>query len=471
MPDNLRLHNEHMENEQYTQLLYNINQYLGKDKFDRLIQLAEKQLRTRSVQYLLGGGATSYFPTPQDEQFVSVDWIPRIINKDQFLYLEKGIIQRAVAFNKFLRAFYKGEDSVVPKQIIASSQFYTKENIKLTFPHDVFVHIYGIDLVSDKKGDYLVLEDNIGFPGGIGYVQEIRKIAKVIMPELFNRYQIADVESFSNDIYRSLASISPEKKKHPIIIYLQRGPGAADRLEHRLLANDTSIILADPEDITFSTSGDIYLKLHNGNRIKVDVIYTRLSTRFRETNQKLSEALKKGKVTVVTHPGNLLPGDKGIFPFVPDMIRHYLNEEPILKQPSTYWLGEQKNLHWALQNISKIVIKSRWGLGGKEVLIGSEAEYKKIEKWKSIIRASPQSFVAQDLVEFTSTIKWDRTTKQFSSVHADLRMFAFIGYNNHVSVMKGGLSRFAPLGTQKVNVSLGGGFKDIWVEEGSDNDI
>lgn len=450
-------------NDQYDRLLRNIRN-IGIERYKSLYFLANKQIRNKSIQYLSGFGSNSYFPNPSDEQYISVDWVPKIITKEDFATIERGIIQRAKAFNTFLKAYYNGAEQVIPKEIIYSSKFLSKGNSQLKFFDDIYVHLYGIDLLTNHKGEFLVIEDNLGFPGGLGYAQEIRRISRNIMPEIFNGYNIEDIHSFSDEIYKSLASLSQETIHNPLIVFLQRGPGSVDRIEHRLLAENTHVVLADPEDLVFNNNGYIYLKLYDNSLAKVDVVYTRLSQRFKEINKKLCKSLEIGKVTVVTFQGNMLPGDKAIFSYIPDLIRYYLNEEPILKQPKSYWLGDHKYLEWALNNLGKMVIKSRSGLGGKQVLIGPEEDENIINEWKQSISMAPNDFIAQELIDFTKSIKWDSDKIMFSSVYSDLRMFAIIGKGSNVKVMKGGISRFPQSITRKVNTSLGGGIKDIWVE-------
>ncbi|MER2006426.1 MAG: circularly permuted type 2 ATP-grasp protein [Psychrobacillus sp.] len=451
-------------NQQYYQLMENIDR-IGLSRLNRLIQIFDKRVKDLSLQYLSGSGSSSYFPKPEEENYINVDWIPKILSKNQFSIIESGMKQRAVAFNKFLKAHYEGRDLIVPKEIIESSKLQVKENKNLNFFNDIYVHLYGIDLVTNRDGEFIVLEDNLGFPGGLGYSQEIRRITRQIIPELFSNYQIANTDSFSLEIYNTLASLSPNKTEKPIIIFLQRGPGSVDRVEHRLLTNESRITLVDPEDLIFETNGKVFVRMGDDTLTQVDVIYTRLSPRFNEINRKLSYALSYGKVSVVTHQGNMLPGDKAIFPYIPDLIRHYLNEEPILKQPKTYWLANEHRLSWAIDNIESLVIKSRSGLGGKQVLIGPEADSETIMKWKNLIVSSPNEYIAQELVDFTRFILWNRDLKHITTEYTDLRMYALIGKGNKVTVYKGGMSRFGSSNSQKVNVSLGGGLKDIWIEE------
>ncbi|GGG20270.1 MULTISPECIES: circularly permuted type 2 ATP-grasp protein [Paenibacillus] len=447
---------------QYKQVLKNIND-LGISKFCKLIDLADQELKNNSVQFLLGYGSNFYFPEPTDERYIPVDWIPKILTSDQFSLLEKGIEQRAKTFNLFLNDYYNGRSSIVPDEIINTSKFLCEENKSLKFKYQVYTHLYGIDMVTCDTGETYVLEDNLGLPAGIGYPQILRSISKKVIPELFDGYRISDINMYSLDLYRALASLSDVD--NPVIVYVQRGPGAVDHFESRLLAQHTNIILADPEDLHYENNSEIYLKLSNGKLMKIDVIYLRLTERFKDVFDLMSRALVTGKTAIVTFRGNMLPADKAIFAYIPKLIKYYLNEEAILKQPETYWLGEEEHLKWALENIDKYVIKSRSGVGGKQVLIGPEASKEKIEEWKEIIISNPKEYIAQEVINFNQFVKWDKEKDVLSPVFSDLRMFGTIDRDNSVKVMKGGSCRCSSPSSRIVNMSSGGKVKDIWVQE------
>ncbi|WP_277376100.1 circularly permuted type 2 ATP-grasp protein [Paenibacillus polymyxa] len=448
-------------NSTYKQLLDNL---IDTKKIKHKFNLANEELKRNSFQFLIGYGSNNYFPNARDENYIPVDWLPKILTYDQYTYIQKGVKQRAKAFNLFLHDLYLGNSTLIPDEIIKTSNFLSIKNQSLLFKHRIYAHIYGIDMVTDQKNKIYVLEDNLGFPAGMVYPQMLRQITKQYVPELITGYNIYN-NSYTDEMYRMLSSLSDIEK--PVVVYLQRGPGAVDFFEARLFSQQTNIILADAEDLYFEEDGRVFLRLSNGRLKKIDVIYLRLTERFRDLYESLTKTLMGGETAVVTFKGNMLPADKAVFSYVPQLIQYYLGEEAILKQPNTLWLGDNSYRELILSNIDKFVIKSRSGVGGKQVLIGNEANIETLDIWKSKVRNAPESYIAQEIVYFSKFAKWDDQKEILMPVFSDLRMFGTIGKGNKVSVMQGGLCRFSSSTSRIVNTSSGGGVKDIWVQKDS----
>lgn len=407
------------------------------------------------------------------ERIFPFDIIPRIITGVEWDFISKGVEQRMKALNLFLHDIYHEQnclrDGIIPTELIASCPHYNREVFGINVPFDIYVHIAGIDLVRDADGSYYVLEDNLRTPSGVSYMMENRDVTKAIFPELMNKYKVRHVSNYPLELQKILVSLSPNQTQNPCIVILTPGVFNSAYYEHTFLARYMGVDLVEGRDLVVDNH-KVYMKTTQGLK-KVDVIYRRVDDDFLDPLvfrpdsilgvPGLLSAYRNGNVSIVNALGNGVADDKAIYAYVPDMIKYYLNEEPILKNVPTYMMENDEHRKYVFENMNTMVIKKTNDSGGYGMLMGTTATDEEIEKFKQAINSDPRSFIAQPTLNLSTVpcyINGDLTPR-----HVDLRPYALYGPDGF-KLIPGGLTRVAlKEGSLVVNSSQGGGSKDTWI--------
>lgn len=403
------------------------------------------------------------------EQLFPFDAIPRVIPKDEFDYLEKGLAQRVTALNMFLKDIYSEKkivkDGVVPEEFIFASPGYLSECEGITPVKGVYSHISGIDLVQAKDKTWYVLEDNLRIPSGASYPLIVRDLCRRACPRIFRDNKIADNRNYPE----ILKGVMDSMNTSGINVIMTPGRYNAAYFEHSYLAERTKSVLATCNDLV--VEGDyLYFKAFGGKLQKVGALYRRISDEYMDPMTFNPESVigiphvmdvyKKGNVALINAPGNGIADDKGIYYFVPKMVRYYLNEEPILHNAPTYLPFYEEDMKYVMENFDNLVIKDVAEAGGYGVVFGKDLEGQKKEDFKNLVISEPRRFIAQEVIDFIDIDIMDGNDKVPRK--ADLRAFVLTG--DEVTVWKSGLTRFSRKADSfVVNSSQGGGFKDTWV--------
>ncbi len=432
-------------------------------------ELAKKLFMSQGITF------TVYSSNEGIEKIFPFDIIPRIITAKEWELIEQGIKQRLTALNLFLKDIYHQQqiikDGIIPADMIYSCPHFLREMINVNLPHNLYVHIAGIDLIRGEDGDFYILEDNLRTPSGVSYMIENREITKRIFPELLTQNKVRSVTDYTNILHQNLVSLSPRNIPKPNIVLLTPGIYNSAYFEHTFLARFMGIEMVEGRDLVVNNH-HVYMKTTTGLK-QVDVIYRRVDDEyldplvFRNDSMLgvpgLMSAYRKGHVAIVNAVGNGVADDKAIYAFVPAMIKYYLNQEPILKNVPTYQLGKEDELEYVLKNVSTMVIKKTNESGGYGMLMGHAATEKEIEEYVKEIHKNPRNFIAQPIINLSSAPCYIDGKLQPRRV--DLRPYALCGPSG-IEIVPGGLTRVALReGSLVVNSSQGGGSKDTWVLE------
>ncbi len=409
------------------------------------------------------------------ERIFPFDIIPRIITKNDWLEVESGIKQRLLALNLFLEDIYNGQniikDRIVPAALIASCPHYIQEVQGIKVPHNIHVHIAGIDLIRGAKGEFYVLEDNLRCPSGVSYMLENREITKRIFPDMLTSNHVSMVGNYPMIFHNILVSLSPRSISNPNVVLLTPGIYNSAYYEHTFLARQMGIPLVEGRDLVVNNN-KVYMKTTSGLQ-QVDVIYRRLDDEYLDPLvfkpdsalgvPGLISAYKQGNIAIVNAVGNGVADDKAVYAFVPDMIKYYLNEEPILKNVPTYQMENQDERELVFADMGNMVIKETNQSGGYGMIMGNKATQEELDAAKIAILDNPRNFIAQPIIQL-STVPC-LIDGQLKLRHVDLRPYALCGPNG-VEIVPGGLTRVALTeGSLVVNSSQGGGSKDTWIVE------
>jgi uncharacterized circularly permuted ATP-grasp superfamily protein len=409
------------------------------------------------------------------EKIFPFDVIPRIIKADEWKTIEAGIKQRLKALNIFLKDIYHEQfilkDNIIPPDLIYSCPFYLKEMIGVDVPFNIYTHISGIDLIRDSNGEFYVLEDNLRTPSGVSYMLENRNISNRIFPNQLRSNKVQLVRNYPDLLLRNLLDLSNLQTSKPTVALLTPGIYNSAYFEHTTLAKLMGIELVEGRDLVVHNL-KVYMKTTKGLR-QLDVIYRRVDDEFLDPLTfrpdsnlgvpGLYWAYRAGNVNIVNAMGNGVSDDKAVYAFVPEMIRYYLNEEPILKNVPTYSMENQDHRKMVFDKMDKMVIKRTNGSGGYGMLIGNSATEQEMQEFKDAINAEPRDFIAQPIINLSSAPCFIDGKLQPRRI--DLRPFALYGPNG-IDIVPGGLTRVAlKEGSLVVNSSQGGGSKDTWVLE------
>lgn len=406
-----------------------------------------------------------------EDRLFPYDPIPRIIESDEYDKLERGLKQRVKALNACLRDIYSDKrivkDGVIPEEYVYTSVGYYPQVNGVTPPGGVFAHIAGEDLVQGEDGQWWVLEDNLRIPSGASYPLFVRDIERRIYPTLFRDVHLRDNRAYPRLLRKSMDFVSTDG----IAVLLTPGRQNSAFFEHAYLAEKTGATLAFPEDLEV-VQNRVFFVDYAGNRQRVGVIYRRLADEYLDPFSfnpdsvigipGLLAAYRAGNVAIMNAPGNGVADDKAMYYFVPDMIRYYLNEEPILHNAPTYMPMFEKDKHVVLDRLGELVIKDVAEAGGYGVVFGSSLNAKERSQMADRIREDPRRFIAQEVIQFKDIDIVDPDTGVRTPRKADLRAFVLTGQNTHV--WYSGLTRYSSVkGEMIVNSSQGGGFKDTWI--------
>jgi uncharacterized circularly permuted ATP-grasp superfamily protein len=406
------------------------------------------------------------------ERVWPLDLLPRIIPAAEWAPLEAGLKQRVRALNAFLLDLYGDQrvlrDGVVPPELIYCGKDFRREIHGIRPPHDVYIHISGIDLVRDETGRYLVLEDNLRTPSGVSYMIENRIVERRTLPEFFARYRVRRVEHYPSLLLQALRELSPRGKSDAVVVLLTPGVYNSAYFEHTFLAREMGIELAEGRDLV--TQNDIvYLKTTHGLQ-RVDVLYRRIDDDYLDPLCFRSDstlgvagiinAWRAGNVAIVNAPGTGIADDKAVYPYVPDLIRYYLGETPLLANVPTYRMTIPDERAYVLDHLDAVVVKAVSESGGYGMLMGPSSTPAIRADFAQRIQDNPRGYIAQPVIPLSRHLC--HLDGELESRHIDLRPFVIHGQEIHV--VPGGLTRVAlTKGSLVVNSSQGGGSKDTWV--------
>jgi uncharacterized circularly permuted ATP-grasp superfamily protein len=441
---------------------------LPPDELSRKEELAKQLFMNQGITF------TVYFDNEGIERIFPFDIIPRIVVQSEWAQVEAGIWQRLRALNLFLKDIYNSQqivrDGVVPASLIVSCPHFTREVFGIPVPHDIYVHIAGIDLIRDADGTYYVLEDNLRTPSGVSYMLENREITKRIFPNLLADNAVKKVSDYPYLLGQMLRALAPRPVgNQPVAVLLTPGMFNSAYYEHTFLARYMGIELVEGRDLVVQDHR-VYMKTTQGLR-QVDVIYRRIDDEFLDPLvfrpdsalgvPGLMSAYRSGNVALVNAVGNGVADDKAIYAYVPDMIRYYLNETPMLQNVPTYRMENADERAHVFANMEKMVVKRTNESGGYGMVMGDKATAEELEGARAAILADPRSFIAQPIIRL-STVPCLIDGK-LQPRHVDLRPYAICGPQG-IEIVPGGLTRVALReGSLVVNSSQGGGSKDTWV--------
>jgi uncharacterized circularly permuted ATP-grasp superfamily protein len=445
-------------------------QGLSPEEMFRKDELAKKLFMTQGITFTVyssGEGIEKIFP---------FDIIPRIMADAEWKFIESGIKQRLRALNIFLKDVYNQQfivnDGIIPASLIYSCPNYLREMVNVPVPFDIYTHIAGIDLIRDSDGSFYVLEDNLRTPSGVSYMLENRSITYRIFPDLLPRNNVRPVRGYTDVLLRNLLWLANRQSSRPTVVLLTPGIYNSAYFEHSTLARLMGVELVEGRDLVVDNH-IVYMKTTKGLK-QVDVIYRRVDDEFLDPLvfrpdsmlgvPGIYSAYRKGNVAIVNAMGNGIADDKAVYPYVPMMIKYYLNEDPILKTVPTYHLEDPENRQYVFDNIERMVVKRTNESGGYGMVIGNAATEAELEGVKQEVRAAPRQFIAQPTISLSAAPCY--VDGEVRPRRVDLRPFALYGPDG-VDIVPGGLTRVALReGSLVVNSSQGGGSKDTWVVGG-----
>lgn len=439
-----------------------------------LARMSKEELRGRTealgASYLAQGVT---FDFAGEERPFPLDAVPRVIPQDEWVTVESGVKQRVRALEKFLADVYGEQraviDGVIPARLISSSSHFHRQAAGIVSANGVRIHVSGIDLIRDEQGGWRVLEDNVRVPSGVSYVISNRRVMAQTLPELFVSMRVRPVGDYPQRLLQSLRASAPDGVEDPTIVVLTPGVYNSAYFEHTLLARLMGVELVEGRDL-FCSGGRVFMRTTAGPT-RVDVIYRRVDDEFLDPllfradsmlgSPGLMLAARLGNVTIANAVGNGVADDKLVYTYMPDLIRYYLSEDPIIPNVDTWRLEEPGALEEVLDRLDELVVKPVDGSGGKGLVVGPDASKQQLDELAARLRADPRGWIAQPVVQLSTipTLVEDGMRPR----HADLRPFA-VNDGQDVWVLPGGLTRVAlPAGQLVVNSSQGGGSKDTWV--------
>lgn len=435
--------------------------------------LQQKDVQAGELFMNQGITFTVYSDNAGIERIFPFDILPRIITSAEWDHIEAGIKQRLKALNLFLKDVYHDQkiikDGVIPAWLVASCPHFTREVYGIDVPYDIYVHISGIDLIRGEDGRFYILEDNLRTPSGVSYMLENREVTKRLFSDQLSENNVRMVNNYPLLLHSILLSLSPRPVSNPTAVILTPGIFNSAYYEHTFLARQMGIPLVEGRDLVVSNH-KVYMKTTHGLD-QVDVIYRRIDDEyldpltFRPDSALgvpgLIGAYRKNNVAIVNAVGNGVADDKAVYSYVPEMIKYYLNEDPILPNVPTYQMNEADARKHVFDNITDMVIKRTNQSGGYGMLMGNSASDEEIAKFKTEVTNNPREFIAQPIIKL-STVPCFIDGK-FQPRHVDLRPYALCGPSG-IQIVPGGLTRVALReGSLVVNSSQGGGSKDTWV--------
>jgi uncharacterized circularly permuted ATP-grasp superfamily protein len=439
------------------------------EELERKYQLASETFLNQGITF------TVYSDNQGTERIFPFDPLPRIIPTAEWAHIERGLIQRITALNLFLKDIYHEQrimkEGVIPEEVVKSARHFRPEMMGFDVPKDIYMHICGSDLIRDRNGQYLVLEDNGRCPSGVSYVLENREVMKRVFPKLFSRHKVRPVGHYGQELLNLLRYVAPRNcrpKDEPTVALLTPGIYNSAYFEHSFLARSMGIEIVVGCDLVVKDDV-VYMKTTKGLK-RVDVIYRRIDDDFLDPKvfradsvlgvPGLVNAYRAGNVALANAIGTGIADDKVMYYFVPKMVKFYLGEEPVLPNVPTYLSMFEKDRKYMLENISRLVIKSANESGGYGMLIGPHSTKEQHEEFRRAIVAEPRNYIGQPVVSLSRSPSF--CDGNIEGRHIDLR--PYILYGERITIIPGGLTRVAlRKGSLVVNSSQGGGSKDTWV--------
>ncbi len=449
----------------YSKLLARFKE-MPRDDFEKKRALAAATFLTQGITF------TVYNDDAGTERIFPFDLVPRIIPAQEWERVERGLIQRITALNLFLHDIYHNQsilrDGTIPKHIVWEAAHFRPEFMFFDVPRNVYIHICGTDLIRDREGNYLVLEDNARCPSGVSYVLENRQAMKRVFPTLLGQYRVRPVEDYSQELLNVLRYVAPQGKADPTVVLLTPGTYNSAYFEHSFLARSMGIEIVEGRDLV-TQGGKVFMRTTKGLK-QVDVIYRRINDDFLDPQvfrkdsglgvPGLVEAYRNGNVSLANAIGTGVADDKVVYHYVPKMIRYYLQEDPILPNVPTYLASVKEDLAYILEHVPELVIKAANESGGYGMLVGTQATKAECDDFRERVRQNPRNYIAQPVVPLSRSPAF--SGGEMHGRHVDLR--PYILYGDSVKIIPGGLTRVALTpGSLVVNSSQGGGSKDTWI--------
>jgi uncharacterized circularly permuted ATP-grasp superfamily protein len=443
-----------------------------RDEFGRLQALSELALLSQGVTFSV------YSDARGTEKIFPFCLMPRLISAADWAHLERGLTQRLRALEAFLDDVYGPQrilaEKVIPPELVLGAKGYDARLRGIRPPGGVRIHVSGIDLIRDPAGTFRVLEDNLRCPSGVSYVLENRLLSKRVLPDVLERAQVQRVDQYPARLATALRSVSPEPSEHSTVVVLTPGPYNSAYFEHSFLARTMGMELVQAPDL-YVEGDEVFLRTTRGPR-RVHVIYRRTDdayldpTFFRPDSTLgvpgLMRAWAAGRVALANAPGNGVADDKAVYACVPEMIRFYLSEEPVLAQVDTFVCARTEDRAYVVEKIGELVVKAVDEAGGYGMLMGPQASAEEREAFRARVRAEPRRYVAQHRIELSACPTWDGAARRMVARRVDLRPYLVNGREGPWA-LPGGLTRVALRpGSYVVNSSQGGGSKDTWVLKG-----
>ena len=451
--------------------------YAGVSKWLASVPLEQLDRRRMEAElfYRRGGITFAVYGDAQgEERIIPFDIIPRIISSKEWKVLARGLEQRVKAINLFLADIYGPQRilkaGIVPEDMIWQNPAYRPEMAGVAVPHGVYTHVAGIDVVRIDENDFYVLEDNARTPSGVSYMLGGREICFRLMADLYGEHRVAPIENYPDQLVSALRSVAPRGAgDNPTVALLTPGQFNSAYYEHSFLADKMGVELVEGRDL-FVKDGVVFMRTTEGPK-RVDVLYRRIDDEFLDPLvfkpdsmlgvPGLFNAYASGNVTLANAVGTGAADDKAIYTYMPEIVKFFLAEEPILKNVPTWRCREPKSLAYVLEHLDELVVKEVHGSGGYGMLVGPQASSEQIEEFRSRLKAKPDQYIAQPTLALSTCPSF--VASGVAPRHVDLRPFVLTG-SKGVHIVPGGLTRVAlKEGSLVVNSSQGGGTKDTWV--------
>ena len=459
-----------MRSQKVRNLYKNLDNWLSNQNINALMR---QSIKAEELFRKVGITFNVYGEDEAEERLIPFDLMPRIIDSKEWKLIEKGITQRLIALNMFLEYVYSKKnivkENIIPSKLINNNAAFLPEMCNFKPPGGIYTHISGIDLVRTSEKNFFVLEDNLRVPSGASYMIENRSTMMHMFPELFTIYNVKPVFNYPDLLLKSLVKTSKSSTRKPNVAVLTPGVFNSAYYEHTFLADEMGVNLLEWRDLLIEDN-KVVIRTTQGIE-QVDIIYRRIDDTYldplsfnpdsRIGSPGLFDVYRAGNVMIANAPGTGIADDKAVYSYIPEIIKFYLDEEPILKNVKTWRCSEKKSLKYVIDNLDKLVVKEVHGSGGYGMLIGPTSSKKEIENFKQKLISKPSNYIAQPTLSLSSVPIL--TKKGLAPRHVDLRPFALMSPND-IKITNGGLSRVAlKENSLLVNSSQGGGTKDTWI--------
>ena len=459
-----------MRGHKVRKLYKNLDNWLTNQNINSLMR---QSIKAEELFRKVGITFNVYGEDEAEERLIPFDLMPRIIDSKEWNFIERGITQRLIALNMFLEDIYSKQiivkENIIPSKLINNNAAFLPQMCDFKPPGGIYTHISGIDLVRTSEKNFFVLEDNLRVPSGASYMIENRSTMMHMFPELFTLYNVKPVFDYPDLLLKSLIKTSKSSTRKPNVAVLTPGIFNSAYYEHTFLADEMGVNLLEWRDLLIEDN-KVVIRTTQGIE-QVDVLYRRIDDNYldplsfnpdsRIGSPGLFDVYRAGNIMIANAPGTGIADDKAVYSYIPEIIKFYLNEEPILKNVKTWRCSEEKSLKYVIDNLAKLVVKEVHGSGGYGMLIGPTSSKREIENFKQKLLSKPSNYIAQPTLSL-STVPI-LTKKGLAPRHVDLRPFALMSPND-IKITNGGLSRVAlKENSLLVNSSQGGGTKDTWI--------